>query len=225
VGLGDVDGDGLADLLVAEGGSTPALHIRWSRAFVADSYYPLADLPDELVAGDLDGDGRDEVAIATRTWLQLVRADAQAGLVSAGLYDAWTLGPSIVDLDGDGRAELLVPVRRAPEVRVLRLDGAGPVLADTFATVGNPITVAAGDLDGDGRLDLAVANDLGQVEVFRAREGTFAPLGRWLGDGDDAYVPTRYPALVSRDWNGAGRADLALLGPAGVYLLETGCAP
>ena len=69
-------------------------------------------------------------------------------------------------------------------------------------------SIAAGDFDDDGRLDLAVVGSKddgsGAVEVLAGKgDGTFKPPVEYLAGS--------YPGpIVARDFNGDGRADLAV---------------
>src|SRR5262249_54656767 len=85
-------------------------------------------------------------------------------------------------------------------------------------------SVATGDFNGDGRLDLAVANHIG---VYLAKGGTYQPGGTvsvLLGNGDGSYQPpVPYAvapdplALVIGDFDGDGRTDLAVAGNQAEY--------
>ena len=73
-------------------------------------------------------------------------------------------------------------------------------------TVGDsPVAIAVGDFDGDGQLDLAVANSYsGNVSVLTGNgDGTFRPAVNY----PVGYNPT---AIVAGDFAGDGRLDLAV---------------
>src|SRR5437879_5776573 len=99
-------------------------------------------------------------------------------------------------------------------VSVLLGNGGGTFQpARTFATAGmNPVTVAVGDFNGDGRPDLAVTNSANTSSG--AVPGNVSVL---LGNGEGTFQPARTlnvgitPAFVAvRDFNGDGRQDLAV---------------
>ena len=70
---------------------------------------------------------------------------------------------AVGDFNGDGKQDLAVANflgYYANNVSILLGDGAGNFSAATNFSAGNdPISVAVGDFNGDGKQDLAVAND------------------------------------------------------------------
>ena len=165
-----------------------------------------------LALGDIDGDGI----------LDIVGADSQAGVlvVLRGRGDGSLWPPSTIalgpgarpgavaagDLDGDGRAELVV----LDGARVLvahTKDGSLDVIPWAHAT---SVLVLA-DLDGDGRLDAVV----GAPSLPR--------LGLLRGDGRGSFGPPTEvmlalpgaSQLAAGDLDGDGRADVVLSGDFG----------
>jgi hypothetical protein len=66
------------------------------------------------------------------------------------------------DFNGDGTADIAVANFLSNDVSILLADGAGglaPASGSPVAAGSAPLAVAAGDFNGDGRLDLAVANN------------------------------------------------------------------
>ena len=82
---------------------------------------------------------------------------------------------SVADIDGDGKADLLVSVHDMNSVSVFRnVSTSGSISAASFPsrvdfiTAMNPRGIATGDIDGDGKPDMVVANGSGSViSVFR----------------------------------------------------------
>ena len=118
--------------------------------------------PFSVIAADLNGDGRPDVAAGSgegagslATWYGLSDGSFRA----AGRYEIAS-GPTksaAADLTGDGSAEVLVASYAGGEVAVL-VGGDTPLL-QRIEIVGSPYGLATGDFDDDGRVDFAVAND------------------------------------------------------------------
>ncbi|MBN1237657.1 MAG: VCBS repeat-containing protein [Gammaproteobacteria bacterium] len=143
-------------------------------------------------AGDLDGDGFDEVAAATGAeeptslYMNLEdpnglhatlseEGDSRRGLSSVplSLEDAAAgRGVAVGDVDGDGDADLLVANAAGAPSIVFTNDGAGVMTraAELGAADVDSRGVAAADLDGDGYADAAFAN-AGADTVYLSRGG------------------------------------------------------
>ena len=190
VAIGDVTGDGIGDIAVANPGNDTV------SIFVGQEMPPSPDpvpittstgvgsAPAAVAIGDSDGDGIGDLAVAlpgiNRVALYAGVGDHPGGampvpvLLDTGAGSA----PSAVtfgDLNGDGRLDLAVA---APGVnRVLLYAGIGdhpgtnPVslYAGGIGDPGSmPVSVAIGDLNGDMRPDLATANfDSDSVTLYR----------------------------------------------------------
>ncbi len=92
----------------------------------------------------------------------------------------------------------------APLSQVVTPVSAGALQPNGLATVGTkPVAIAAGDLNGDGKVDLVVANGDGTISVLLGSgTGTFAPAVAYT-----AGVPT---SLALGDFNGDGKLDVAV---------------
>ena len=116
------------------------------------------------------------------------------------------------DFNGDGKVDLAVANLNGGTVSILLGQGSSGVGDGTFAAQttypagSNPSSIAIGDFNGDGILDLAVA-DFGSAMVSIL-----------LGQGDGTFVTqtTPYPtgtqpiSIATGDFNGDGKLDLAV---------------
>ena len=110
------------------------------------------------------------------------------------------------DVNGDGKADLLVTNSSSSTVSVMTNQGDGRFNAKVdVATGSNPISVSSADVNGDGKADLLVANYYSNtVSVLTNRgDGTF--------NAKVDYATGSSPISVSSaDVNGDGKADLVV---------------
>ena len=188
VALGDVDGDGDLDLLTANiGNNNVSVRLNdGSGNFTAPATNPdlaVGDSPQSVALGDVDGDGD----------LDLLTANSGSNTVSVQLNDgsgnftdhptnpALAVGDSpqsvaLGDVDGDGDLDLLTANANSANVSVLLNDGSGnftPPATNPNIPVGDsPQSVALGDVDGDGDLDLLTANSGSNTVSVRLNDGS-----------------------------------------------------
>lgn len=135
---------------------------------------------------------------------------------------------AIGDLDGDGRPDIAVANEGNRSVSVLRnistpgtIDAGSFVLAGNYpGRAGNVRSVALGDLNADGRLDMAASNYDGYyVNVWR----NTSTLGTISFAARQDFAATRYNNWVAfSDIDGNGRPDLIIssLSSNGIYVLR-----
>ncbi|MEM9379001.1 MAG: VCBS repeat-containing protein [Planctomycetota bacterium] len=168
----DLDGDGDLDVVVAstdDGGASALTLIENGRADGFDAPRPLdfelgaPERIERMVAGDLDGDGDDDLAFASFGDGWLAWAENRHGALlpptAVAPLPANAAGTMrLADLDGDGALDLVVTSAALPGVRWYRQGPSGleaqprTVLPDVVGTT----DAAVRDLDGDGRTDLIV---------------------------------------------------------------------
>lgn len=160
--LADLDGDGVDDILWGANNKLQAYslgNLLWERTLSAVAIYPPS-------VGDIDGDGQEEIVLATGGIQVSPRLYAfeKDGTELAGwpvnLNNNWILtAPALSDLDGDGALEVVATEYDFPigYVHILKGDGSSfssnwPVALDAPPAV----TPSIGDMDGDGEKDIVM---------------------------------------------------------------------
>jgi len=228
--VADLDGDSHPDVAVANLGSQnlSVLFGKGNGAFRPASSYDIPDIPFSLAAADLNGDGRSDLAVAGGLGVWAIPGKGNGGFGSGDYYRTrgtpWWLAAG--DLNGDGRPDLVVPnaeMKGPGHVSVLTARVDRTFRRHDYRAGTSPLSAAIGDLNGDGRADLAVANQgSNDVSVL-------------LGNGDGSFQPAvayrvqRSPFSVAMgDLNGDGRLDLAVSNEGSddvSVLLNTGFYP
>ncbi|GAB3702315.1 hypothetical protein GCM10027592_31600 [Spirosoma flavus] len=188
VALGDVDGDGDLDVVTANGAGN-TVSVRFNDG--SGNFTPPATNPNpgigsnatSMVLGDVDGDGDLDMLIANYTDnTASVRLNDGSGNFTPPAtnpnpaVDNSPWGVAVGDVDGDGDLDLLTANYYSNTVSVRLNNGAGnftPPATNPNPAVGEyPLSVALGDVDGDGDLDLITANSAGNTASVRLNNGS-----------------------------------------------------
>jgi hypothetical protein len=229
--IGDADGDGKLDLFLAG----PLTKLMVLKGHGDGSFELMAELWQgstmvEVVAADVQGDGRLDLVVtladdAVRIW----RGDGAGGF--APVQDIDVLDPTqalVRDLDADGRPELVIASLWSIDTWSAGgggsfVQGQSLELIGCFARM-----LAAGDVDGDGRADLASSCQVGfgAIDLARGRgDGTWSvPAPLPVLDPDQSYSAYGAVGLALADVTGDTVSDLLVADrPSGVTGLELWC--
>jgi Bacterial Ig-like domain (group 3)/FG-GAP-like repeat len=247
IAVGDFDGNGALDLVTANS-SSGTLSLLLGNG--DGTFRPRLDLavggaPHSVAVGDFNGDGRLDVVTAQQLsdTVSVLLGHGDGTFASPLVFTAsgqnfTPQSMALGDINGDGKIDLVIK-----SVSVLDSDAfqVGVLLGNGDGTFQAPLLGAAqpdgsgdlalGDFNNDGRMDVAVADQLGastgNLSVFAGNgDGTFQSLIRLdlLTGGNDPL------GVAAADLNGDGLVDLvaanASSGNVGVLLnTSTGPAP
>lgn len=194
--------------------------------FNSPTFTPLGTRVHSIAAGDINGDGKLDVAVASQAW--------NPTLPVTGTPTILTSSVSVLQGNGDGTFQ--APVSYAADSTVLNMPAGG---VPHFTDVGD---VAMGDFTGDGHTDIAVVNNLDAPQYrivlgnallgqpggtafngFTAEVGSVSVLA---GNGDGTFqAPRNSPTgaspakLLMTDFNGDGVPDLGVSADSGVSVM------
>ena len=187
--MGDVDGDRDLDIVFANKDGQNRLYVNDGSGVFED--VTLTHFPEDhdnsrgMALGDVDGDGDLDFMFAHRSGQNRLYLNDGSGVFSDATeirfptYSDWSLDVALGDVDADRDLDILVANFTGQNELYLN-DGSG-VFENATAThlpadSDSSLGIALGDVDGDGDLDVIVAN-FGDNRLYTNQGGHSVPFG------------------------------------------------
>jgi gliding motility-associated-like protein len=225
--VGDVDGDGKLDIAVPNLTSNNVSIFR-NNGIGSIGFDPKVDFTTGLgpacaTFADLDADGRLELIVGNynEDKISIFRNTTVGTTISFDPKVDITVGTSPIsisatDIDGDGKLDLVISASDAAtgnKISILRNIGSGTISFESAFVLSTgagsiPWISTTGDIDGDGKPDIVVANNgTNNVSVFRNNSSS----GTILFDSRLDFATGSGPRSVALgDLNGDGLPDMVV---------------
>lgn len=214
VAVADVNQDGKPDVITANRGSNNVSVSLGTGSFGAATTFPTGNAPISVAVEDVDGDGHLDIMTANQGSSN-ISVLLGTGTGSFGAATSFPLGAApqsmtVADVNKDGKLDVITANDHFFSVSVLLGTGTGSFGAPALYPTGSRANVIAGsrsvpvaDVNGDGNLDIIVANYFSNT------------LFVLLGTGTGSFgVATAFPlgagslAVAVADVNGDGKPDV-----------------
>lgn len=223
----DMDGDGKADLVVANYvnpgfvsilRNTSTVGVIDATSFAAKVDFGVEANPSAVAVGDIDGDGKPDVVAATNYSISILRNISTSGTISMqpalNKYTGFGfIDVQLGDADGDGKLDIIAICMHDSTFSVFRnISTIGTIAFEPrveYATPDSPYGVNIADIDGDGKNDVLVASaGANYFSVFRnvSTGGSFTPAS-FLPRANFAVGSGRF-SIIAEDLDADGKKEV-----------------
>jgi hypothetical protein len=164
--VGDLDGDGAADVLVADESANQIVVLRGlgDGGFESAARLNTARTPQRVAIADLNGDGRPDVLVVAHDGLfaHLAGTGGTFGAAQSLQSGDHIVDVAAADVNGDHRTDLAILDRSRSTLTFLLGGDAGRyTLGDSYLVGYGAEEALLADVDGDGKMDALTLNQLG----------------------------------------------------------------
>jgi alpha-tubulin suppressor-like RCC1 family protein len=249
----DLDGDGKLDLIACEaGGSNVTIfhNISVPGSLTTNSFEPAFDLPTGndcrfAAAADLDGDGRPDIVALNYgdKTISLFKNIGSPGILNSNSFAQPVIlacpgGPyevAIADLDGDGKPDLAVTDADTSTLSIFQNTMTpGTITVNSFAlwidlpAQNGNATIAAVDLDGDGKLDLVTGSVNSEtISIYQNISAVGMLTTNSFAPRVDFSTGCWTHTVAIADFNGDGKPDICDVGelPSVMSIFQNASTP
>ena len=208
LGVADFNGDGNLDVVVANSSEVSLLLGSGKGVFHTPKTYPAGTSPTSVAFGDFNADGVTDLLTTSLGNFDVLLGNADGTYQAPVLYNSRGLNAVaavMADFTGDGVQDLAIAHASQQTMSIFGGNGEG-----TFTYLGDPDphffqnAVVAGDMNGDGKMDLVITDQDGVGVLLANGAGSFQSTLQ--------YASSSNTALVVGDFNRDGKLDVASTG-------------